>query len=55
MKAAKIKETFISEDHGYRNHKLFSENTDETVLKGISLLSNGGPNNEDQAIDIPIL
>ena len=44
IKAAKIKETFISEDHGYRNHKLFSENTDETVLQGISQLAGTGNN-----------
>jgi len=31
IKASKIKETFISEDHGYRSFNLFSENTDETV------------------------
>jgi hypothetical protein len=31
LKAAKIKEKFISEDHGYRRFPLFSGNTDETV------------------------
>ena len=49
VKASAIKETFITEDHGYRNHKIFSENTDITVQTGIQRMMNKMPhNNNDQ-------
>ena len=53
LKSKSLRNTFISDDHGYLKHKLFSEDTADIVQKGISQMMLKHESNE--ATSLPLL